>query len=100
MVAQHDLSPRQQAWMRARAKAERLGVVPEPVFEDRMIYAVRSSYGGLYFVTRNEDSTTYTCSCPAGEQGVPCYHAAAVASLPDELERRAAHRAARTTEQA
>jgi hypothetical protein len=96
MVPQQDLSPRQQAWMRARAKAERLGTAPYPIFDDHAIYAVRSSAGGLYFVRRNEQSTVYTCSCPAGEQGIPCYHAAAVAALPEEAERRAAYRASRT----
>jgi hypothetical protein len=92
MVPQQELSPRQLAWLRARAKAERLGVQPYPIFSDNAIYAVRSSAGGLYFVRRNEQSTVYTCSCPAGEEGIPCYHAAAVAALPEEMEHRAAYR--------
>jgi hypothetical protein len=99
MVPQHDLSPRQLAWMRARAKAERLGTTPYPVFDDRVIYAVRSSAGGLYFVRRDEHGTRYSCECPAGEQGIPCYHAAAVAALPEEIERRAGYRLGHTTEQ-
>jgi hypothetical protein len=78
--------------MRAKAKAERLGVQPYPIFDDHMIYAVRSSAGGLYFIRRNAQSTVYSCSCPAGEEGIPCYHAAAVAVLPEETERRAATR--------
>jgi hypothetical protein len=100
MVSQQDHSPRRRAWLRARAKAERLGTLPEPLFDDDAIYAVRSSYGSLYFVRRNEQSTAYTCSCPAGEQQITCYDAASVAGLPEEVQRRAAFRAARTAEQA
>jgi hypothetical protein len=94
MVPQDTLTPRQRAWIRAKSKAERLGVTPFAIFDDHSVYGVWSSAGGLYYVSRNEHSTVYTCSCPAGENQVPCYHAAAVAALPDEAARRAAYRRA------
>jgi hypothetical protein len=85
------LSPIQAAWLRALAKADRLQVRPIALGSGH--YDVPSSRGGIYRVVRlNPHCTRYSCTCPAGEAGEPCYHRAAVANLPYERAGRAIYR--------
>jgi SWIM zinc finger len=85
------LTPIQSAWLRALAKARALGTAPEALGGGH--YRVIGSQGDRYTVVRTApDCTAYSCDCPAGREGRPCYHAAAVASLPYEAAGRAAMR--------
>jgi hypothetical protein len=98
-IAQDTRSLRKAAWWRALSKAQRLGTTPAEVWAG--YYAVASSKGGEYFVLRaNDQATRYYCNCPAGQQDVPCYHAAATAAMPAEAAIRTAYREAHRAEQA
>jgi hypothetical protein len=41
-------------------------------------YIVRGSRGDLYAIWTDRFGQDYTCSCPAGQNGLYCYHLAAV----------------------
>lgn len=87
ITANPELSPRQQAWLRALVKAQSLGIVPVEIFGG--LYEVAGSQGNTYSVRRLDVAAKhFSCDCPAGQSGKPCYHAAAVAALPAETNRR------------
>src|SRR5689334_6324039 len=85
------LTPIQAAWMRALAKAQALGTTPIQHGAGR--YTVVGSHGDTYHVVRlTPHCTAYECTCRAGQEGKPCYHAAACAALPYEAAGRSAYR--------
>jgi hypothetical protein len=89
--------PRQQAWFRALDRARLTGAKPTYCL-GRDCYKVTSPRAGdVYIITPITEGAhiSYTCTCQAGQRGAVCWHAALVAALPYECNRRAAHKAAR-----
>jgi hypothetical protein len=84
---------RQHAWFRALDRARLTGAKPTYCL-GRDCYKVTSPRAGdVYVITPT--GFGYSCTCQAGQKGMVCWHAALVAALPYECNRRAAHKAAR-----
>src|SRR5579862_8491500 len=92
--------PRQQAWIRALDRA-RLVATRKPVYccgrDHFKVYSERADNTYLVCPVLDDGQLTYHCDCAAGLQRLICWHAALVAALPQEIARRARHRAAQQT---
>ena len=70
-------TPRPSAWQRALDRAIAEGIDPlEVVGGEAGLYFCESASGGKGYLT-----TVDSCSCPAGERGVPCKHRAATRAV-------------------
>ncbi len=88
---------RQHAWFRALDRARLTGAKPTYCL-GRDLYKVTSPRAGdVYLITPIADDShvSYSCTCQAGQKGMVCWHAALVAALPYECNRRTAAKAAR-----
>jgi hypothetical protein len=88
--------PKQAAWFRALDHARMLGVKPTYHFNTDS-YTVRSPRAGDVYAIHPcevDGQLVYECECPAGSYGNACWHAALVAALPGEVNRRTQHAAA------
>ncbi len=84
---------RQHAWFRALDRARLTGAKPTYVLGKDLYKVVSPRAGDTYVITPT--GAAYTCTCAAGQKGMVCWHAALVAALPYECNRRAAAKAAR-----
>ncbi|HWE62892.1 MAG TPA: hypothetical protein VHB98_14355 [Chloroflexota bacterium] len=87
--------PEHNAWIRALDRA-RLLARRKPCYIPRLdAYRVHSDRTGNDYMVHPvevDGRLTYHCDCAAGMQGLVCWHAALIAALPYECERRRQHR--------
>ena len=83
------------AWIRALARARQVAR-RRPCYIARLdAYHVHSDNSGNDYMVHPvevDGHLTYHCECVAGMHGLVCWHAALVAALPVERERRRLHR--------
>jgi hypothetical protein len=83
-------------WRRALARARAIAT-DQPWYIPRLdAYRVHSDRSGNDYMVHPVETDgvlTYHCDCAAGMHGLVCWHAAMVAALPHERERRRMHRA-------
>src|SRR5579864_7414456 len=91
----------QNAWVRALERAREVAT-RKPCYIPRLdAYRVHSDRTGNDYMVHPvevDGQLTYHCDCTAGVHGLVCWHAARIAALPYEIERRRKHREARRAE--
>jgi hypothetical protein len=85
----------QNPWIRALDRARALAT-QQPWYIPRLdAYRVHSDRSGNDYMvhpTEVDGVLTYHCDCTAGMYGLVCWHAAMIAALPHEHQRRRTHR--------
>jgi hypothetical protein len=81
---------RHRAWLRARSRAASIDhlIIPFVGFEGDWMVTASNLEGGYIVGRTSPNCFSYVCNCPAGIRGNVCWHAAAVACLPAEANKR------------